>query len=307
MNKKNIVRKFFYKHRYLHLLVMPCIVYFFVFRYLPMYGNIIAFKDYKGIGGFWGIINAEWVGLKYFKMFFSSYYFTRLLGNTLIISLLRLVFAFPAPIILSILINEIRATWFKRTVQTISYMPHFLSWVVTAGLIATLLSPTSGPVNAILERIGLQRVFFIGDPKYFRSVLVISDIWKNVGWGTIVYLAAICGLGNEIMEAATVDGANKWHKIMHITLPGIKEIIAILFILSVGRILDENFEQIFNLYSEAVFNVSDVFETYVYRRGIRGGDFSYSSAVNLFKSVASLLLVLGSNKIAKKLGSYGLW
>lgn len=298
---------FLVKYKYLNILVLPGLLYFLVFKYFPMYGVIIAFKNYRGIGGFWGIFASDWVGLDNFARFFNSIYFGRLLGNTLLISIYRLIFSFPAPIILALLINELRNVFFKRFVQTVTYMPHFLSWVVVSGLMIVLLSPTSGPVNMLMQQLGMEPVAFISDARYFRAVLVVSEIWKSVGWGTIIYLAAISGIDVAMYEAATLDGATRLQKIWHITLPSIKEIIAILFILAVGKILNENFEQIFNLYNPSVYEVSDVFETYVYRQGILQAQYSYSAAVELFKSVISLIMVTASNAVAKKLGAEGLW
>lgn len=295
------------KYKYFHLMALPCLLYFLVFKYLPMYGVIIAFKDYEPTGGFWGILKSEWVGLQNFKMFFTSIYFGRLMKNTLIISFYRLLFGFPAPILLAILINEIKNVFFKKTVQTITYMPHFLSWVVVSGFLTILLSTTGGPVNALLERAGIEPIVFIAEKSFFRSLLVLSDIWKGIGWGTIIYLAALTNVNPELYEASMMDGASKFRQIWHISLPGIKEIIAIMLILAVGRILDENFEQIFNLYSPAVYEVADVFETYVYRQGLVEAKFSYSAAVGLFKSVVSLIMVILSNAAAKKLGSDGIW
>ncbi|HEY5587312.1 MAG TPA: ABC transporter permease subunit [Ruminiclostridium sp.] len=309
--KKNNTMKFiawFYKYRYLNLLALPGIVYFFIFKYLPMYGIIIAFKDYQGVGGVTGFFSAPNVGLLHFRNFFSSYYFWRLLWNTLILSFYKLTIGFVCPIILALLINELRNVAFKRMVQTITYMPYFLSWVVTAGLIMVLLSPSGGPVNTLLGLIShIKPIYFITDSHYFRSILVSSDIWKNVGWGSIIYLAAIAGVSVELYEAATMDGATKMQKIWYITLPAIKEIVAIMFILAIGQILNQNFDQIFNLYSPAVYSVSDVFDTYVYRAGITNGQFSYTTAVGLFKSVIALILVIVSNSVAKKFDTEGLW
>lgn len=298
---------FLVKYKYLNILVLPGLLYFIIFKYFPMYGVIIAFKNYRGIGGFWGIFASEWVGLDNFQRFFESIYFGRLLKNTILISTYRLIFSFPAPIILALLINEIKNIFFKRFVQTVTYMPHFLSWVVVSGLMIVLLSPTSGAINMLLQKLGMDSVAFLSDSRYFRGVLVVSEIWKSVGWGTIIYLAAITGIDVAMYEAATLDGANKLQKIWHITLPSIKEIVAIMFILAVGKILNENFEQIFNLYSPSVYEVSDVFETYVYRQGILQAQYSYSAAVELFKSVISLIMVTASNWVAKRLGAEGLW
>ncbi|MCM3626274.1 ABC transporter permease subunit [Paenibacillus glycanilyticus] len=296
-----------WKYRYLHLLALPCMLYFLIFKYIPMYGIIIAFKDYKGIGGFEGIISSDWAGFKNFHMFFDSIYFWRLMRNTLMLSLYLLIFAFPAPIILALLINEARGMWFKKAVQSISYMPHFLSWVVCAGLVLQLLTPTGGPVNALMEMMGKEPIAFTSDPGYFRTILVLTNIWKEVGWGTIIYLAAMASIDPELYEASTMDGAKKWHKMLYITLPGIKEIVAIMLILSMGNILDGHFEQVFNLYSPAVYEVADNFDTYVYRIGLVEAKFAYSAAVGLFKSVVALVLVVLANRAAKRLGSDGLW
>lgn len=304
--KRTRLMEFFVKYKWLHLMAIPGILYFLIFKYLPMGGLVIAFKNYKGVGGIAGIFTAEWVGFAQFERFFSSIYFTRLMRNTLLISVYRLVFSFPCPILLAVLINEITSTKFKRTVQTISYMPHFLSWVVVAGLLATLLS-TSGPINEALAALGLEKIYFLSDTRYFRSVLVVSEIWKGIGWGSIVYLAAITGIDPQIYEAASIDGANRWQRILHITIPSIKETIAIMLILQVGKILNENFEQIFNLYNPSVYEVADVFETYVYRIGLVNQQYSYSAAVGLFKSVISLILVVTTNRAAKRMGNEGLW
>ena len=301
------IKDSFVKYKYLHLMFLPCLLFYIIFKYAPMYGVIMAFKNYDPIGGFWGIINAPWIGFDNFNRFFSSIYFTRLLSNTLLISFYRLLFSFPAPIIMAILINEIHGTAFKRVVQTITYMPHFLSWVIVSGLLIVLLSPTSGPIAYLFKQMGKDPISFLSDARYFRPILVISEIWKSVGWGTIIYLAAITGIDQEIYEAATIDGANRFQKIFRITLPQLSNIISIMFILAVGRILDENFEQIFNMYSPAVYEVADVFETYVYRTGIVSGQYSYSAAVGLFKSGISLILVVLSNRVARLMGNEGLW
>jgi putative aldouronate transport system permease protein len=306
--RRGMITNFFVKYRYLHLMALPCAAYFIVFKYLPMYGVIIAFKNYEPVDGFWGIITAPWAGFANFKRFFSSIYFGRLLRNTLLISAYRLVFSFPAPIIMAVLINEINGRRFKRIVQTITYMPHFLSWVIVAGLMTVLLSPTSGPAAMIFKNLGMRPVTFLSDPRFFRSLIVISEIWKSVGFGTIIYLAAITGIDQEIYEAATIDGATRLQKIFRITLPQLlASIISIMFILAVGRILDENFEQIFNLYNPSVYEAGDVFETYVYRTGIVSAQYSYSAAVGVLKSAVSLILVYVSNKAAHFLGNEGLW
>ena len=295
------------KNKYLHLMIIPGLAFFLIFKYTPMYGLIIAFKHYVGAaGGFQAILNAKWVGFKNFEMFFHSIYFERILSNTLIISLYRILFFFPAPIILALLMNEIRSHAAKRIVQTVTYMPYFLSWVVVAGLMGILLSPDNGPVNALRQMIGMEPVYFLAQKRSFRTLLVLSEIWKNIGYGSIVYLAAITNVDPALYEAARVDGAGKTQQILHVTLPAISEIIAIMLILTVGRVLDDNFDQIFNLYSPATYEVADVFETYIYRTGITEGKFSYTAAVGLFKSAISLLLILIANRASKKMGSAGI-
>ena len=295
-------------YRYLHLMVLPGLAFFLLFKYVPMYGIIIACKNYKGAaGGFSAIMSAPWIGLKNFEIFFNSLYCERVFKNTIYLSLLRLIFSFPAPILLALMINEIRANWFKRTVQTITYMPYFLSWVVVAGLLNTLLSPDNGAINTIIKMAGGQPVYFLTSKQWFRPILIISEIWKNIGYGSIVYLAAITSIDQEQYEAARVDGANKLQQIIHITLPALSEIIAIMLILQIGKMFDDNFDQIFNLYSPSVYEVSDVFETYVYRNGIQQSKFSYSAAVGLVKSVLALAMIVFSNKASKKLGAQGLF
>ena len=295
-------------YRYLHLMVLPGLAFVLLFKYVPMYGIIIAFKNYKGAaGGFSAIMSAPWIGLKNFEIFFNSLYCERVFKNTIYLSLLRLIFSFPAPILLALMINEIRANWFKRTVQTITYMPYFLSWVVVSGLLNTLLSPDNGAINTIIKMAGGQPVYFLTSKQWFRPILIISEIWKNIGYGSIVYLAAITSIDQEQYEAARVDGANKLQQIIHITLPALSEIIAIMLILQIGKMFDDNFDQIFNLYSPSVYEVSDVFETYVYRNGIQQSKFSYSAAVGLVKSVLALAMIVFSNKASKKLGAQGLF
>ncbi|MDL2318756.1 ABC transporter permease subunit [Eubacteriales bacterium OttesenSCG-928-A19] len=296
------------RDRFLHLMVLPCVIWLLLFKYTPMAGLVIAFKNYRGnTTGFAGIFQAPWIGVRNFESFFKSIYFTRLMSNTLMISFLRLIFAFPASIIFALLLNEIRQLRFKKIVQTVSYMPHFLSWVVISALVRALLSPDAGAVNGLLQLLGHEKIFFLASEKWFRPVLVISGIWQGIGWGSIVYLAAISGLPQEQYESARLDGASKMKQIWYITLPGIKDIIAIMLIMQVGRAMTDNFEQIFNLYSPAVYNVADIFDTYVYRVGITDANFSYSAAVGLFKSVCSLILVLATNTITNKLDAGGLW
>ncbi|MNI11010.1 putative multiple-sugar transport system permease YteP [compost metagenome] len=298
------VRNNLRKYWDLYLIMVPGIVYLIVFKYLPMWGIVIAFQNYSV---FAGIRASEWVGIAHFQEMFTNPEFFRIFRNTLLISLYKLVWGFPGPIVLAILLNEVRRAWFKRSIQTLVYLPHFLSWVIIGGILINVLSPTEGIVNRIIQMFGLEPVFFLADPGWFRSVLVVSDIWKEVGWGAIIYLAALAGIDPQQYEAAIMDGANKWRQIWHITLPALLGTIVILFVLRLGHVLDVGFEQIFVLYHPIVYEVSDVIETFVYRVGITQGQFSFSTAVGLFKSVIGLILVVAANRLAKKLGQSGIW
>ncbi|MBP1994062.1 ABC transporter permease [Paenibacillus eucommiae] len=289
------------------LLVLPGLLYFLIFQYGPMYGVIIAFKDISPFQGLSGILSADWVGLKHFRNFIDSYYFWNIIGNTLIISSYKLFFGFPAPIILALLLNEVRLKVLKKTVQTISYMPHFISMVVLAGLVTMMLTADGGFINSALQRLGFEPIMFLGDHRYFRSVLVISGIWKEIGWSSIIYIAAIAGVDQQLYEAAKVDGAGRIRQMWNITLPSISFIMVILFILNIGHILDAGFEQIFLLYSPSVYEVADIIDTYVYRKGLLDLQYSFASAVGLFKAVIALILVAGANYVAKKLGHEGIW
>ncbi|MCM3617867.1 sugar ABC transporter permease [Sutcliffiella horikoshii] len=288
----------------LYLLMVPGILFFLIYKYVPMWGIVIAFQDYSVFAGIQG---SEWVGLKHFERMFQAEEFYRIFSNTLLISLYKLFWGFPAPIIVALLLNEIRNMMYKRTIQTIIYMPHFLSWVIVGGIMMNLLGPSTGIVNSFVQFLGFEPIYFIADDSWFRTVLVTSDLWKSVGWGTILYLAALAGINPQLYEAATVDGANKWQQTWHITLPSLLPTIVILFILQMGNILEVGFEQVFILLNPLVYNVGDVFETYVYRVGVTQGQFSYTTAVGLFKSVIALIMVVAANKIAKKLGQNGLW
>lgn len=292
------------KYKALFIMFIPAIVYYIVFHYAPMYGVIIAFKDYKILKG---IMASQWVGLKYFKMAMSTPDFWAVFKNTLIISGYKLIFGFPAPIILALLFNEVRNLRFKKAIQSITYVPHFLSWVVLAGIITNFLSPSTGPINMLRIAIGLKPIFFVADYKWFRTVLVTSSLWKEVGWGTIVYLAALAGVNPELYEAASLDGAGKLRQIIHVTLPAISSVVVIMLIFAVGGIINDDFDQIFNLYNPAVLNVGDVISTYVYRQGLVSMQYSYSAAVGLFKNVIAFALILFTNYISTKFSDYGLW
>lgn len=296
------------KHKFLFLLMAPGFLYFILFHYLPMYGIVIAFQDYKPFDGALSMItDPHWVGFKHFTDFFHSYYFVRILKNTLVISIYKLLFGFPAPLILALLLNEVRSRKFKRTVQTISYLPHFLSWVIISGLIIVLLSPTSGLFNQLIVYWGGEPVSFLENPSFFRSILVVSDIWAGIGWGSIIYLAALAGVNPELYEGAVIDGAGRFQQMIYISIPSISNIMAILFILSVGSIMNAGFEQILMLYNPRVYDVGDIIDTYVYREGLITLRYSYATAIGLFKNMLGLLLLLITNYAVRKIGKEGIW
>jgi putative aldouronate transport system permease protein len=288
----------------LYLIMVPGLLFFLIFKYLPMWGTIISFQDYNPFSGIWG---SPWVGWAHFERMFNSPEFYQVFVNTLLISLYKLVWGFPAPIVLALMLNEVRNMMFKKSIQTIVYLPHFLSWVIVGGILFNILSPSTGIVNEFVQLLGFKPIMFLGSEEWFRSILVISDIWKTAGWGTIIYLAALAGINPELYEAATVDGASRWKQLWHITLPSLMPTISILFLLNLSSVLDVGFEQILILYNPLVYSVGDVIETYVYRVGISQGEFSYTTAVGLFKSVIALVLVSFANWFSKKVGQEGLW
>lgn len=291
-------------HYLLYLMVLPGVVYFGVFRYGPMYGAVIAFKDYRVLDG---ILASPWVGLTNFQRVFAGPYFVNILTNTVVISVYKLVFGTIAALALALLLNEIRVRWFKRTVQTIAYLPHFLSWVVVFGIALSVLSPSTGLANKGIGALGMSPINFLADPEWFRSVLVASDIWKNMGWNAIIYLAALAGVSPTLYEAAAVDGASRLRRVLHITLPGIMPVIVLVTILNIGHLMSAGFDQIFVFYNPAVYSVADIIDTWVYRQGIEGFQYSVAAAVGLFKGVVGCLLLLGANWSAKRLTGSGLW
>ncbi|MDI6617698.1 MAG: ABC transporter permease subunit [Clostridiales bacterium] len=302
---KSPLLKAIVRDRYLYLFLVPILAYYIVFKYGPMYGVIIAFKDFRFADG---ILGSKWVGFKHFQRLFTSRDFLMILRNTLLLNIYSVVFAFPIPIILAILLNEIRCIFFKKVSQSLFYLPHFISWVVLGGIVVALLSPSTGVINIILSRVfGIKPIYFMASTKWWPVVFILSGIWHDAGWGTIIFLAAITGINTELYEAAVLDGANKFQQIWHVTLPGIRSTIAILLILRMGSMMDVGFEQIFILQNGAVTNVAEVISTYVYRLGIQGMQYSYTTALGLFQSVISMILVLGSNKIIKAMGETGLW
>ena len=291
----------------LYLMLLPGLALILIFCYGPMYGLQIAFKDYNIGLGIW---NSPWVGLEHFQKFLSTDAAIRALTNTIIISALKLVFSFPMPILLAVVLNEIGNQTFKRVAQTISYLPHFISWIIVASLLNNLLSPSTGVINAFIQQLGGDPIYFLADKNWFRPILVISNIWKEIGWSSVVYLAALSGIDPSLYEAAIVDGATRVQRITRITLPSIMPIAVTMLILSMGSIMSAGFDQVFNLYSPQVYDVGDILDTYVYRRGLVDMSYSFSTTVGLFKSVVGLILVVAVNVIAKRLSpdhEAGLW
>lgn len=293
------------KYKQLLIMLIPGMLILIIFSYIPMVGVMIAFKDYTFVNGIFG---SKWVGMKYFEQVFNDPYFYITLKNTLIISAYKLFFNFITPIIFALLLNEISNQRLKRVIQTATYLPYFVSWVVISGIIMSLLS-MSGPINTIAGLFNIPPQSFLSQPKLFRSILVVTEVWKGFGYGAIIYLATIAGISPELYEAATIDGAQRFNKIIHITIPSIVPTICIMLILSCANILNAGFDQIFNLYNSAVMDVADIIDTYVYRLGIEQMKYSYSAAIGLFKSVVALILIVSCNTLVRKMGGgeYSLW
>jgi putative aldouronate transport system permease protein len=292
------------KNRYLYILFLPVIVWYILFCYVPMYGIIIAFKNYNL---FEGIQKSPWVGFLYFKQFFKSVFFVRLMKNTFLISLYGLIFGFPAPILLALLFNELKDGVFKKATQTISYLPHFISTVVIVSMFVEFLSPTSGLINNIIQRFGGSRIYFLGNPKYFRTVYTIMDIWRSVGWGTIIYLAALTGVDPTLYEAAILDGCGRIRQVIHVTLPCIASTIIIMFIFRGGNLLSVGSESILLMYNPAIYETADVISTYVYRRGLVENQYSFAAAVGLFNAVIGMVLIGATNALSKRYSETSLW
>lgn len=300
----NRVAKAFLQDRYLWLLAVPAVVYYFLFHYLPMYGLLIAFKDFSP---FRGILGSPWAGLVWFEQFFTSIHFVRTVRNTLLLNFYGFFFNFTVPIIFALLLNEVHNSLFRRWVQTISYVPHFVSIVVVVGLINAMFNSENGLVNTVLGRLGMEPVPFLILPGWFRPLYVGSDIWQHFGWRAIIYLAALTAIDQEQYDAAWVDGANRWQQLRFITLPGIAPTIIILMILYVGQMMSVGFEKILLMYGPGTYETADVISTFVYRRGITGGDYSFAAAAGLFNSVINLTLILFVNRLSKQLTGTSLW
>ena len=293
-----------WRMRDFYILLAPAVVLLFLFKYTPMYGIGIAFVDYNIVRG---ILGSTWNNFKWFDWVFNDPFFWRVLRNTVILAVLRTIFAFPAPIILALLLNEVRVTPYKRTVQSVSYLPHFLSWIVLSGIVRELLSMQSGVVPYIMQELGMEPFSVLTTPETFRALIMIVTIWQSVGWGTIIFLAALSGVDVQLYESAAIDGTNRWQNVIHITIPALVPVITILFLLSVGNILEFGFDPIFNLYNSNVYEKVDVFETLVYRSGIEGARYSYATAVQLFQNAVGLVVLVGANQIVRRYSEYGVW
>lgn len=290
--------------KWLYLLLLPGIVYFALFRYGPMYGAIIAFKDYVP---FLGVADSPWVGLDHFERFFASPDFPRLLGNTLVLALLSLVVVFPLTIVVALLLNELRVTILKRSVQTLIYIPHFLSWTVVASLTVLLFAFDTGPLFHALSAVSGTDIDALTDPAWFRPIIVLQDIWKNTGWGTIIFLAALASVDQEQYEAAIIDGAGRFQRVWHITLPSIMPTVIVMLVLQMGQVLNTGFEQIYLMTNALNRQVADVFDTYVYFMGVTQGSYSYSTAVGLFKALVGVVLIFGANALARRYTQTGIF
>ncbi|NOU69418.1 ABC transporter permease subunit [Paenibacillus sp. LMG 31461] len=292
------------KHWDLYLMSVPGLVFLIIFRYTPMYGIVIAFKDYNIIRG---VMDSPWIGFEHFRTLFAYNEFPLVIRNTLIISFMKLGIGFPAPILLAILINEMRNMLFKRMVQTVTYIPHFISWVVVGGIFIDILSPGSGIVNSFIKALGGEPIYFMADTGKFRWILVFSESWKEAGWAAIIYLAAILGINSELYQASIVDGANRFKQVWHIMLPGIRSTIIVILLLRIGHILDAGLEQVLIMYNPAVLGVADIIDTYVFRVAFGKMEFGLTAAAGLFKSVIGCLLLITANWLARRMGEEGVY
>ena len=302
--KSSILSQRIRKDKALYFLLIPGLLYYIIFHYLPMGGVIIAFQKFHISRG---ILGSRWIGLDNFRAFFKSPDAFVLIRNTLLINIYELLYSFPVPIILSLLLNELKRLKFKRMVQTISYLPHFISTVIVVGMVVNFLSPQSGIINILLTKLGLESIFFMSKPEYFRTIYIASGIWQSAGWGTILYLAAISGIDPTLYEAAVIDGSNRFQKVIYITIPGMANVIVTLLILNIGKMLSVGAQKIILMYNPLVYETADVISTYVYRRGLIGTDYSFATAVGLFESIINLVLIVSANKLSKKYSETSLW
>lgn len=292
-----------WQYRWMYVFLLPAVIWYILFAYLPIYGVTIAFKDYNIVKGVW---DSPWVGFANFTKIFNAPNFTRAFRNTIFISLLKLIFVTPCGLVLALLLSEVKNRVFRGTIQSLSMLTHFFSWVVIASIMTVLLSPTTGVVNEIISMLGGKPVYFLADDKWFIFWVVVSDIWESAGWNALVFIAAIGGISPDLYEAASIDGAGRWQKMFRITLPCLSGTICTVLILKLGSLLSGNFNQIFNLYNSAVMDVADILDTYVYRLGINSMKYSYSSAVSLFQNMISVVLVFVVNQIVKKIDQEGI-
>ena len=303
--KKKINYAVYFKNNWqLYVLILPAIIYFIVFNYMPLYGIQIAFKDFKAV---FGISGSKWVGFKHFENFFHAYYFKRLLANTLLLNVYNLLWSFPVPIILAILLNQIKGPKIKRFIQTSIYVPYFISTVVLAGMLYIFLSPTSGIFNILRQALGMKAVDFMSDAKAFRSIYIISGIWQSAGWGTILYIASLSGVDPSLYEAAEIDGASIWQKIRYIDIPSIVPVIVMVFILDCGKLLSSNTDKALVMQTPGNIPTSDIIGVYVYNVGLGSGQFSYTTAIGLFINVINFVIIITANQISKKISDVGLF
>ncbi|SEC77466.1 putative aldouronate transport system permease protein [Paenibacillus sp. GP183] len=301
---KSAFFKKFRQSKDLLILFLPCLVYYVLFKYLPMFGLVISFKDYNLFKGVWA---SNWVGLKYYWMFIESPDFIKLISNTFMLGLAKLVFGFPAPIILALLMNEVKNVLFKKFVQTVSYLPHFISNVVVAGMIIMFLSPSLGLAAHFFKMFGIEPINFMVLPQWFRPIYVLSDIWQHMGWESIIYLAALTGIDPLLYEAAEIDGASRWKQLWNVTLPGIAPAMIILLLLNVGHVIEIGFEKVYLLMNPAIYDTADIFSTFVYRMGLTLGNYSFGTAVDLFTGVVSLIFIYSANYFSRKVSETSLW
>ena len=304
MTSSSAITTHLQKYIWLYIFLLPGLSYLIIFKYGPIYGVIIAFKDFRLARGIWG---SDWIGFDNFRYLFTSKTFFLVFKNSIILSLLTLLCGFPAPLILALLLNEFRFQTYKRAIQSILYLPHFISWVVVAGIVISFLSPGRGVVGYIVSFLGWEPKAYLLSSDHFRAILILSGIWKGAGWGTIVYLAALSSIDENLYEAAIIDGVNRFQRIWYVTIPGIASTLVVLLILSMGGIMSNGFEQIYMLYSPMVYNVADVFETYTFRVGLMEGRFSFGTAVGIFQSFVGMIMILITNAVARRLGERGLW
>lgn len=304
LRQKNPLLRSIIKNRYIYLMLLPVVVFYVIFSYVPMYGIVLAWKNYRHT---MGILGSPWVGWENFEVVFRNAGMIPAIRNTIVISLLKLVICFPAPIILALLLNEVTSRIFKRSAQTIVYLPNFISWVIIGGLVKTMFAIDDGLVNNILEAMGIGRINFLLDSKYFYFLLIGSELWKSTGWGTVIYIAAISGIDPTLYEAAKIDGCKRFGLVRFITFPCILPIIAVMLIMQISNIMNAGFDSVYNLYNKTVYDVADIIDTLVYRLGVSDGEIEQSTAVGLFKNVINFILLLTGNWLTKKMCGYSMY